>query len=227
MRNTLRYIFSLLLMVLCVAPLVACGDPGGTPPSDPPPSPPSGTLYNVNVMQPEGWDHDLCDNVVIGSITPSKTQAYAGETISLTCTLDSDYEYNFFYIDIVDDQWNAELYDVVETSFVMPESNVSIWINPKGKVTLASTTYEYDETSDSYAITRFGCDKTLEVIPSTYNDGVHGTKNVTIVRSNAAGFGGGPLWSVSNCFLRLPDTLTTIEDYAFSNRLYLSVYTQI
>ena len=210
MVKRFKYLFSLIIMMLCVMPLVACGDTTpGDPPGTPPDTPPSGTQYGVWV------DNSLADYL---TVTLSKTQAYAGETITISYTVDPGYRVRWF--DIVrswQDEWGAwqnEVVDSVTDSFVMPEHNVTVWAHITEAATESVMTFEYDMPTDSYAIT--GWAQAFEqTVPETYDDGVHGEKPVTIIRTERQ--------EGLDCVavIRLPETITTIEEHRFGLPSYL------
>ena len=210
MKKSLKYIFTTLLIALSSFAFVACGDtPPSDPPGTPPDTPPSGTLYGAWV------DNSLSDRV---TVTLSKTQAYAGETIDISYTVQPGYKVRWF--DIMrswQDEWGAwqnEIVDTVLDSFVMPEHNVSIFVNIAESAVSSVMSFEYNEPTDSYALT--GWSATVEqIVPSTYDDGVHGTKPVTIIRTEWQ-FG---LDMVT--VIRLPETITTIEEQGFSLPSYV------
>lgn len=210
MRKAIRYIFSLIIMILLSMPLVACGE---TPPPDNPPGPgtppPSGTQYGAWV------DTSFSDRV---TVTLSKTQAYAGETIDISYTVQPGYRVRWF--DIMKSwqdesgAWQNEVVDSVVDSFVMPEHNVSIFVNIAESAVSSVMSFEYNEPTDSYALT--GWSATIEqIVPSTYDDGVHGVKPVTIIRTEWQ-FG---LDMVT--VIRLPETITTIEEQGFGLPSYV------
>ena len=208
MKKTFKYIFSLIFMILLSLPLVACGE---TPPPDngPGTNPPSGTLYGA-------WVDNSQSDIVTVSL--SKTQAYAGETVTISYTIQPGYRVKWFEImKSWQDEWGMwqnETVDTVLDSFVMPEHNVNIWVNIEEVVQDHIMTFEYDEPTDSYALTGWG--KSFEqIVPSTYNDGVHGTKPVTTIRAEWRD--GLDMVAV----VRLPETITTIEEHMFSLPSYV------
>ena len=205
MKKTLKYIFTMLLMVLSSFAFVACGDTPPEDPSSPPDSPPSGTQYGI-------WVDDSQSQIV--TVTLSKTQAYAGETITIAYTVEQGYKVKWFDIGRSwQDEWGAwqnEVIDSVMGSFVMPEHNVTIWVILEEDVPEAVMEFAYDMPSDSYAVTSFGS-AFEQIVPPTYDDGVHGVKPVTIIRGSMMGHrveGAG--------IVRLPNTITTIEYGALS-----------
>ena len=205
MKKTLKYIFTMLLIALSSFVFVACGDTPPEDPGNPPDSPPSGTQYGI-------WVDDSQSQIV--TVTLSKTQAYAGETITISYAVEQGYKIKWFDIGRSwQDEWGAwqnEVIDSVMGSFVMPAHNVTIWVILEEDVPEAVMEFAYDMPSDSYAVTSFGS-AFEQIVPSTYDDGVHGVKPVTIIRSNMF----GPRVEGIG-IIRLPNTITTIEYGALS-----------
>ena len=124
MKKTLKYIFTMLLIAVSSFAFVACGDTPPADPGSPPDLPPSGTQYGI-------WVDDSQSQLV--TVTLSKTQAYAGETVTISYTVEQGYKVKWFDIGRSwQDEWGAwqnEIVDTVLDSFVMPEHNVNIWVN--------------------------------------------------------------------------------------------------
>ncbi len=205
------FIFALLFILPCTFVLTACGEKD--PPTNddgPPASPPGSTEQQYGI-----WVNDMSDMSSFATVTLSTTQAKVGETVNISYTTEPGYKIKYFYIEKTyqdeNGEWCSETVDVVYDSFVMPDSNVEVYPKICKEISNVDMTFEYDAPTDSYALTGWGWGFE-RIVPATYDDGVHGVKNVTIIREDQS-----MVYMPSNItVIRLPETITTIENEAFS-----------